>query len=182
MRRYRRNREGSLFFFTLVTHQRRGILTTESGRSALREAIQTVRKEHPFQIQAIVLLPDHLHAVWELPRNDNDYSTRWRLIKSRFTRRWIQLGGESGLVTSSRKRSGEQAVWQRRFYEHTCRDEADVTRCIEYIHMNPVKHGLAQRAVDWPWSSFHRYVRAGRYPPGWGGSPELYGDEFVNAE
>jgi len=182
MRRYRRNREGSLFFFTLVTHQRRGILTTESGRSALREAIQTVRKEHPFQIQAIVLLPDHLHAVWELPRNDNDYSTRWRLIKSRFTRRWIQLGGESGLVTSSRKRSGEQAVWQRRFYEHTCRDEADVTRCIEYIHMNPVKHGLAQRASDWPWSSFHRYVRAGRDPPGWGGSPELYGDEFVNAE
>jgi len=113
MRRYRRNREGSIFFFTLVTHQWREILITELGRRALREAIQIVRKERPFQIQAIVLLPDHLHAVWELPRNDNDYSTCWRLIKSRFTRRWIQLGGECGLMTSSRQRSGEQAVWQR---------------------------------------------------------------------
>jgi len=131
MRRDRRNREGSIFFFTLVTHQRREILTTELGRRALREVIQTVREQHPLEIQAIVLLPDHLHAVWELPRNDNDYSTRWRLIKSRFTRRWIQLGGECGLMTSSRQRSGEQTVWQRRFYEHTCRDGADVTRCIE---------------------------------------------------
>ena len=182
MRRYRRNREGSIFFLTLVTHQRWEILTTELGRRALREAIRIVRKERPFQIQAIVLLPDHLHAVWKLPRNDNDYSTRWRLIKSRFTRRWIQLGGECGLMTSSRKRSGEQAVWQRRFYEHTCRDEADVTRCIEYIHINPVKHGLAQRAIVWPWSSFHRYVRAGKCPANWGGSPELHGHEFIGAE
>ncbi len=173
MRRYRRNREGSIFFFTLVAHQRREILTTELGRRALREAIQTVQQAHPFQIRAIALLPDHLHAVWELPMNDNDYSTRWRLIKSRFTRNWIQLGGESGMLTSSRKRSGEQAVWQRRFYEHTCRDEADVTRCIEYIHINPVKHRLVSRAVDWPWSSFHRYVQSGKYPSDWGGSPEM---------
>lgn len=86
MRLYRRNREGNIFFFTLVTHQRRKILTTELGRRALREAIQAVRKERPFQIRAIVLLPDHLYVVWELPMNDNDYSTRWRLIKSRFTR------------------------------------------------------------------------------------------------
>jgi len=182
MRRYRRNREGNIFFFTLVTHQRREILPTELGRRALREAIETVRKTHPFQVRAIVLLPDHLHVVWELPMNDNDYSTRWRLIKSRFTRTWIQFGGESGMLTMSRKRSGEQAIWQRRFYEHTCRDEADVTRCIEYIHINPVKPGLVQRAAHWPWSSFHRYAQAGKYPIDWGGSPELYGDEFVDAE
>ena len=113
MRRDRRNREGSIFFFTLVTHQRREILTTELGRRALWEVIQTVREQHPLEIQAIVLLPDHLHAIGELPISDNDSSTRWRLIKSSFTRTWLKLGRESGLQTSSRQRSGEQGIWQR---------------------------------------------------------------------
>jgi len=182
MRRYRRNREGRLFFFTVVTHERRGILTSELARTSLRNAIRDVRQRHPFEITAIVLLPDHLHAVWELPPDDNDYSLRWRLIKSHFTKLWLAGGGKNGLLTTSRRHSGEQAVWQRRFYEHTCRDEQDVARCIEYIHLNPVKHQLVSQVVDWPWSSFHRFVRMGIYPGDWGGSPEWYGDEFRHAE
>lgn len=182
MRRYRRNYEGRVFFFTLVTHQRRKILTSELGRRALREALQTVRGRHPFAVRAIVLLPDHLHTIWELPPRDSHYSERWRLIKSAFTRTWLKQGGKSIAVTSSRDRSGEQGVWQRRFFEHTCRGEADLTRCVEYIHLNPVKHRLVTRVVDWPWSSFHRYMAEGHYSIDWGGSPELYGDEFKNAE
>ncbi|WP_437192853.1 REP-associated tyrosine transposase [Planctomicrobium sp. SH527] len=182
MRRYRRNREGRLFFFTVVTHERRNILTSELARNALREAIQEVRQRYPFVITAIVLLPDHLHTIWELPPGENDYSLRWRLIKTHFTKLWMAGGGSQGLLTQSRRRSGEQAVWQRRFYEHTCRDEQDVTRCVEYIHVNPVKHQLVKRVSDWPWSSFHRYVQLGLYPHDWGGSPEMYGDEFLEAE
>lgn len=182
MRRYRRSREGSVFFFTLVTHERRTLLTTEHGRRCLREAIHEVRCEHPFEIVAIVLLPDHLHAIWELPQGDGDYSTRWRLIKASFTRRWRDSSGAEGAVSSSRQRKGERGVWQRRFYEHTCRDEDDLQRCMDYVHVNPLKHGLVDRVRDWPWSSFHRYVQEGLYPIDWGSSAEWYGDEFKNAE
>lgn len=182
MRQYRRNRTGQIFFFTLVTYRRRRILTTEIGRLALRKAIHEVKQGHPFKTIAIALLPDHIHAVWQLPAKDNDYSRRWRLIKSRFTRMWLEQNGNSLEPTPSRQRRGEQAIWQRRFYEHTCRDEADVTRCIEYTHINPVKHQLVNRVVDWPWSSFHRYVSQGYYPVDWGKSPIWFGDEFKHAE
>jgi putative transposase len=164
MRRYLRSRTGQVFFFTVVTHERRAILTTDLGRAALRAAIQTVRAERPFRVTAIVLLPDHLHAVGELPADDPDYSSRWRLIKSRFTRLWTGSGGDEGSVGRSRRRKAERAVWQRRFYEHTCRDEDDLKRCVDYLHVNPMKHRLVGRVIDWPWSSFHRYVRLGEYP------------------
>jgi len=182
MRRYLRSQFGSVFFFTLVTHERRPILSSDLGRSSLRTAIQSVRDEHPFRILAIVLLPDHLHTVWEMTDAACDYSTRWRLIKSRFTRLWTESGGEEGLIGSSRLRKAERGVWQRRFYEHTCRDEDDLSRCIDYVHVNPLKHHLVNRVVDWPWSSFHRYVRRGAYPPDWGGHDNWYGDEFKDAE
>ena len=182
MRRYIRSRIGQVFFFTVVTHDRREILATEPARKALRAAIQVVRSERPFSITAIVVLPDHLHAVWELPRGDSDYSTRWRLLKSRFTRLWLDAGGGEGLVSWSRGRIGEKGIWQRRFYEHTCRDDADLKRCVDYIHINPVKHRLVARAIEWPWSSFHRYVRLGEYPSDWGGAGGWYGDEFKDAE
>ncbi len=182
MRRYRRSRIGQVFFFTVVTHDRRAILTTDVGRAALRVAIRTVRGEHPFRITAIVLLPDHLHTVWELPAGDPDYSRRWRLIKSRFTRLWTEAGGAEGVVGPSRRRNAERGVWQRRFYEHTCRDEDDLKRCVDYLHVNPVKHRLVGRVIDWPWSSFHRYVRLGVYPSDWGSQDEWYGDEFRYAE
>ena len=182
MRRYIRSRIGQVFYFTAVTHDRREILTTDVGREALRTAFRTVRAAHPFPITAIVLLPDHLHSVWELPRGDSDYSTRWRLLKSCFTRLWTDAGGDEGLVAPTRRRSGERGVWQRRFYEHTCRDDGDLKRCIDYIHVNPVKHRLVDRVIDWPWSSFHRYVRLGEYSSDWGSNDEWYGDEFKNAE
>ena len=182
MRRYLRSRSGQVYFFTLVTHERRPFLTTDAGRSALREAIRHVRQTHPFRITAIVLLPDHLHAVLELPDGDSDYSTRWRLIKSQFTRRWRETGGMEGDTSQSRQQKGERGVWQRRFYEHTCRDENDLKRCVDYIHVNPLKHGLVQRVRDWPWSSFHRYVELGEYTSDWGNAGDWYGDEFLNAE
>jgi putative transposase len=182
MRRYLRSRNGHVFFFTVVTHDRRAILTTDRGRAALRDAFRTVRAERPFRVTAIVLLPDHLHAVWELPAGDADYSSRWRLIKSRFTRLWTGSGGVEGLVGPSRGRKAERGVWQRRFYEHTCRDEDDLKRCVDYLHVNPVKHRLVDRVLDWPWSSFRRYVRLGEYPSDWGGHGDWYGDEFRHAE
>ena len=182
MRRYIRSNAGSVFFFTLVTHQRRTILTTELGRRCLRESIVAVKQKYPFSIHAIVLLPDHLHALWELPVGDNDYSRRWRLIKSNFSRLWSIAGGSEGELTDSRRRKQERGIWQRRFYEHTCRDENDAARCRDYIHVNPLKHKLVDQVVDWPWSSFHRYVREGLYSPDWGSSQDWYGDEFQHAE
>jgi len=158
MSNYRRSREGHTYFFTVVTNQRRGILTTDLGRTCLRNAIRTVQHERPFHNVAFVLLPDHLHAVWELPHGDTDDSTRWRRIKSLFTRSWIAAGGSKGTISESRQTRREQGIWQRRFFEHTCRDEADLKRCVDYIHVNPLKHKLVECVRDWEWSSFHRYV------------------------
>jgi putative transposase len=132
--------------------------------------------------EGIVLLPDHLHAIWELPRHDSDYFTRWRLIKGRFTRSWLKAGGQNATIGDSRQKRCEQGVLQRRFFEHTCRDDNDLKRCLDYLHINPVRHRLAERVRDWPWSSFHRYVRLGEYSPDSGGSPDWYGDEFADAE
>lgn len=182
MSSYRRSHEGQVYFFTVVTHERRPLFLSELARKLLREAIQSVQQERPFIMTAIVLLPDHIHAIWELPAGDTDYSTRWRRIKGIFTKEWLTSGGENGAISKSRVQRSEQGVWQRRFFEHTCRDEKDLKRCLDYVHINPVKHGLVDRAVDWPWSSFHRYVKLGEYPPVWGGSTELYGDEFRDAE
>ncbi len=182
MRRYLRNRAGRTFFFTLVTDERRPILTTDLGRTCLRNAIHAVRSTRPFELTAIVLLPDHLHAIWTMAEGDADYSLRWRAIKADFTRRWLAGGGEEATLSESRIQKGERSIWQRRFYEHTCRDEADLKRCVDYIHVNPLKHGIVNRVRDWRWSSFHRYVRLGEYSPDWGSADDWYGDEFHQAE
>ncbi|QDU37287.1 Transposase IS200 like protein [Maioricimonas rarisocia] len=182
MSNYRRWRFGQIYFFTLVTYRRRPFLTSPAARTALREAFHSVREERPFEVLAIVLLPDHLHTVLELPHGDTDYSTRWRLIKSGFTRRWLATSGRDGSGSASRTHRRERAIWQRRFFEHTCRDDRDLLRCIDYVHINPVKHRLVERVRDWPWSSFHRYVRLGEYPPEWGSASDWYGDEFAAYE
>ena len=157
MPNYRRARHaGGTFFFTVVTANRRPVLTRGRVRQALRESIQQVREAAPFAIDAWVLLPDHLHCVWTLPENDDDYSWRWGNIK-RLTTKSLGLSGE------------KPGLWQSRFWEHWVRDEEDLTTHIEYILMNPVKHGLCARVRDWPYSSFHRFVRQGRYPLDWGG-------------
>jgi putative transposase len=171
MPNYRRNYiSGGTFFFTVVTHHRRPILTTESGRECLRRATKEIQTARPFSIIAIVLLPDHLHAVWTLPQGDDDYSTRWAQIKEGFTRRFVAKGGEDGVASPSRSRHRERAIWQRRFWEHTCRDEEDLKRFVDYLHWNPRKHGLVKQVKHYPWSSFHRCVRLGEYDEDWGGT------------
>jgi putative transposase len=131
---------------------------------ALRAAVRATRQSHPFTIDAIAVLPDHLHAVMTLPSGDADFPIRWSLIKRRFTGAVAKMG-----VTIARHDNGESGLWQRRFWEHTIRDDKDFERHVDYIHFNPVKHGLVTRVHDWPDSSFHRYVRHGLMPEDWAG-------------
>lgn len=183
MSNYRRWRaEGGTFFFTIVTYERRPIFAEANARRFLREAIHSVRARLDFHIVAIVLLPDHLHMIMELPPKDDDYSTRLRQIKTLFTRTFTEHADTKCGRSESREKRAEHTVWQRRFFEHMVRDETDLRRCADYIHVNPVKHGLVTRVRDWPWSSFHRWVRLGHYDIDWGSSDAWYGDEFKNFE
>ena len=120
----------------------------------------------PAEVVAIVLLPDHLHTLWTLPPGDR-YGLRWRWIKREFTRGWLALGGAEQQRSDSRRRERRRGIWQRRFWEHTIRDEMDMESHFDYIHYNPVKHGLVRRSYDWPWSSFRRWVCAGHYAADW---------------
>lgn len=135
---------------------------------------------HPFSIDAIVLLPDHLHCIWTLPENDCDFSTRWRLIKSGFSRRCHPKYKQQPSV--SRQRKQEQAVWQRRFWENLIRNDRDFTHHVDYIHYNPVKHDLVRSPKDWKFSSFHRYVREGLVAVNWGEEKEVHFVEGVGNE
>ena len=119
-------------------------------------------------MDAVVVLPEHLHCIWTLPAGDADFATRWRLIKTEFSK--MMATGEKR--SSSRVGKGERGIWQRRFWEHTLRDERDFSRHCDYIHFNPVKHGYVSRAADWPYSSYKKFVEAGVYPPDWGGSAD----------
>ncbi len=164
MVQYRRNFvPGGTFFFTVTLVDRRSSALVEHIAS-LRAAFRATRSERPFTIDAIVVLPDHLHAIMTLPPDDCDFSGRWRRLKSVFTRRVVAAG-----VPIERNQKGEHTLWQRRFWEHTIRDDKDFARHVDYIHFNPVKHGLVTRVCDWPHSSFHRYVREGLLPEDWGG-------------
>ncbi len=168
MVRYRRNFiAGGTFFFTVTLADRRSTALVENV-AALRHAFRVTRKERPFAIDAIVILPDHLHAIMTLPPQDPDFSGRWRRIKSLFTRQLLARG-----LPIERDTRGEYDLWQRRFWEHTLRDETDLARHVDYVHYNPVKHGLVRSVGDWPYSSFHRYVRQGWLPPDWAGTIEL---------
>jgi putative transposase len=111
----------------------------------------------------VCLLPDHLHCVWKLPAGDDDFSTRWALIKKRFTRDYLKTGAIEGMQSDSRIHKRERGIWQRRFWEHRIRDESDLQRHIDYVHFNPVKHRLVEKVEDWPYSSYHRYMASGRY-------------------
>ncbi len=178
MSNYRRNYvAGGTFFFTLVTQDRQPILTTESGRRFLRKAFRKVRRKLPFTLFALVVLPDHLHCVWTLPSGVSDYSLRWSQIKEEFTRQFLKAGGTEGTRSESRELHRERGVWQRRFWEHTCEDEDDLKRCVDYAHWNPIKHGLVTRVRDYNWSSFHRFVRLGEYDLDWGRTNPCSGDD-----
>jgi putative transposase len=162
MPNYRRlHLPGRSYFFTHVTYQRHPWLCTDLGRQALREAIITVRQKHPFAIDAFVLLPDHFHCILTLPKNDADYAKRWRLIKLMVTK---ACGKELALPlekSPSGERRGEGKLWQRRYWEHCIRGERDFLNCCEYIHYNPVKHGLVESPTDWEFSSVHRFLGEG---------------------
>jgi putative transposase len=148
---------GATVVFTVTLADRRSdLLVREIGR--LRDAVRITRVERPFSIGAWVVLPDHLHCVWTLPEGDADFSTRWSVIKARFA-----LSVPEGVRRPSHVARRERGVWQRRFWEHHIRDDADFGAHVRYCHANPVKHGFVERAEDWPHSSVHRDVRAGRY-------------------
>jgi putative transposase len=165
MVQYRRNFvPGATYFFTVTIADRRSSMLTDQI-DALRAAFRVTYRERPFAIDAIVILPDHLHVVMKLPDGDTDFSGRWRRIKGSFTSAVIAQG-----VSVLRNRRGEFLLWQRRFWEHTIRDECDFERHVDYIHYNPVKHGLVTRVCDWPFSSFHRFVRCGDLSEDWAGS------------
>jgi putative transposase len=172
MSRYRRSLvSGGTFFFTVTLADRRSaLLVTEIDR--LRRAYAATAKRLPFETVAIGVLPDHLHAVWTLPPDDADYPRRWSLIKAAFSR-----GLPAAEFRSDSKRAKrDKGIWQRRYWEHQIRDEADLQRHCDYIHFNPVKHGLVARVQDWPHSSFHRLVREGRLPMDWGGDAQMDGN------
>ncbi|MEL7116985.1 MAG: transposase [Pseudomonadota bacterium] len=161
MTAYRRlRRPGGTFFFT-VNLAKRGSTHLYDHVDILREAYALTLRERPVRTDAIVVLPDHLHAIWTLPPGDSDYSTRWRLIKTRFSR----ATGLDGPKSASKARKLERGLWQRRFWEHAIRDQADMKRHLYYCWLNQVKHGLVSRAADWPLSSIHREIRAGLVDP-----------------
>lgn len=177
MPEYRRSQvAGGMYFFTVVTRRRRPVLTETPARSALRTAIQQARTTLPFVIEAWVLMPDHLHCIWTLPRGDMNYPARWAIIKRHVSR--AMGDNESALTEGSRQKRGEHGFWQRRFWEHLIRNEEDLRRHLDYIHWNPVKHGCARTVAEWPYSSFHRYVRDGVYEADWGGAGKILEGDF----
>lgn len=170
MRHYiRARRQGATYFFTVNLQQRDGNRMLVERIKELRAAFDKVRREHPFKVNAIVVLPEHLHAMWTLPVQDADFSMRWALIKAQFSRAIIT----EETVSPSRARRRERGIWQRRFYEHMIRDDRDFEAHVNYIHWNPVKHGHVERVSDWPYSSFHSYVRNGWLPVAWAGGSNV---------
>ena len=163
--RYRRSYiPGGTYFFTVNLLDRSQSLLVDNIEH-LRGAVLTAKRKRPFHINAWVVLPDHMHAIWTLPEGDSDYSGRWREIKKAFCKS-IPIGEPLSLV---RNNKGERGIWQRRFWEHSIHSEDDYKKHCDYVYFNPVKHGLVHRVKDWPYSSFARDVRSGLYDENWAG-------------
>jgi putative transposase len=166
--RYRRSEvAGATYFFTVVAYERRSLFTEPRAVEMLNNAIDRVRERHRFVIEAQVVLPDHLHALWTLPDGDDGYAMRWRLIKEGFTKQYVKEFGEVDRDVRRHLR-GERTIWQRRYWEHLIRSDRDFAAHLDYIHFNPVGHGLAGAARDWPHSTFLSWVSKGRYDVTWG--------------
>ena len=171
---YRRSKAaGGTFFFTVNLKNRSSRLLTEHI-GLLRESVRKVCRSHPIDIVAMVVLPDHLHAIWTLPPGDANYPVRWSLIKAGFSRK--MEAGE--LVNGSRERKRERGIWQRRYWEHQIRDDVDLARHIDYIHFNPVKHEHVTVPAEWSYSSIHRYIRQGVLMPDWAAGVDASGSGF----
>mgnify|MGYP001144185751 CR=1 FL=1 len=176
MGNYRRwRRPWGCYFLTLATARRRPLFRSPATRTLLRQAFRKTLCNWPMDIWEFVLLPDHLHLLCSVPNDAQDYSTPIRLVKHRFTRTWLANGGSEAPRTASSRRRGIRGVWQKRFYEHTIRNQREYRAHVAYVHMNPVKHGLVERPADWPWSTFQRHVREGLLPADWTGPCELPG-------
>ena len=173
MPNFRRSKlSGGTYFFTVVTENRSHLFNNENARTTLSNVMRECQSRHPFEIVALVLLPDHLHTIWSLPTGDDRYAMRWAWIKREFTRLWIATGGieqQTRVYQPSQRRRG---VWQPRYWEHAIRDQADLQAHFDYIHYNPVKHGYVTKPCDWPWSTFHRWVREGHYSIDWAAGVE----------
>jgi putative transposase len=179
MSHYRRAiTQGATYFFTVVTYRRQPILCDVPVRTALRAAISEVRLKRPFSIEAWVLLPDHLHCIWTLPPQDADFAARWALIKRTVSVACGVSYRRESWLTASKKKHRESTLWQRRFWEHEIRTDADYARHVDYIHFNPVKHGLCRAPHEWAHSTFHRHVLAGNCSPDWGASAAKIEGEF----
>jgi putative transposase len=171
MSNYRRaNAHGATYFFTVVTYRRRKFLCEADVQNALRAAITKVRSQHPFTIDAWVLLPDHIHAIWTLPPDDARFALRWQQIKRFVTLQCGERLHKTEWMTDSKTNHRESTLWQRRYWEHQIRDELDFQHHMDYLHYNPVKHGLVAELKDWPYSSFHRHVALGNYAENWAGT------------
>ena len=166
---YRRaDTKGATYFFTLNLADRKNTLLVDEI-DKLRNTLNKVKQERPYKLDAMVVLPDHIHAMWTLPVEDNDFATRWMLVKSGFSRQ-IPRGEK---ISKSRQSKGERGIWQRRYWEHLIRDEQDFEKHVDYIYFNPVKHGYVKRAAEWPYSSIHEYISKGILKPDWGWSEEM---------
>lgn len=162
--------KGGIFFFTVVTYERRPVFREQRSVDLLRQSFQITMATRPFRVDAIVVLPDHLHTVWTLPDEEFDFSTRWKLIKGTFTRYYSGVGEDE--VSESMRTKGERGIWQRRFWEHAIRDQGDFNQHCDYIHYNPVKHGLVSSPMEWKHSSFRDFVEKGFYSPSWGSTAD----------
>ena len=164
MPNYRRNWVGGgSFFFTVNLHDRGSDLLVREIE-ALRCAVRTARARYPFHIAGWVVLPDHMHCLWVLPQGDCDFPVRWQMIKAAFSRSVPRADDRRPSLVRKR----EAGLWQRRYWEHTIRDDQDFAAHMDYIHFNPVKHGLVAHVADWPYSSFALCVAQGLYPANWG--------------
>ena len=166
MPNYRRyHHPGGCYFFTVNLLQRYPNTLLVDNIDLLRTSVRIVKSQLPFEIDGWVVMPDHMHCIWTLPEYDKDFATRWRLIKTHFSR---QLP-KTERLSKTRLKKGERGIWQRRYWEHFIRDEKDFEIHMDYLHYNPVKHGYAKNVIEWPYSSFHQMVKRGVYPKDWGG-------------
>lgn len=150
---------GGCWFFTVNLQDRHSCLLTRHI-DALDAAVSKTRRRHPFEMDAWVVLPDHIHAIWTLPSGDTDFPGRWRSIKTFFSKSLPPTEWRSAV----RLARGERGIWQRRYWEHLIRDEKDLDRHLDYCWFNPVKHGLVERVEDWPFSTYHRDMATNPLP------------------
>ena len=159
---------GGSYFFTVKTEHRAPIFRDATRVTLLGDLLRQMKEKWPLRVDAIVVLPDHLHSIWSLPPGDDRYPMRWGWTKKEFTKEYLDAGGQEAFQSASRQRHRRRGVWQRRYWEHLITDADEFEAYFDYVHWNPVKHGYAAAPRDWPHSAFHRWVERGVYDPDWG--------------